>query len=80
MKLLMTIMAMAFTVQTFAGDYGTYGAEEIMKDIRSYQMTGKTSEELGHQVKYLMRTQKVSKEQAIELLKKYAQESQRLFY
>lgn len=74
MKSLITIFAIIFTFSISAGA-ATYSAEEIIRDIQSYQMTGKASAELSQQIKNIMRTEKVSREKAVELLKEFAEES-----
>lgn len=83
MKSILTILALLLTTHAFAGvnsRSNVYSAEEIMRDIQSYKMTGKTSEELGMQVKNLMRTERVSKEEAIQMLKEFAEDMMKLKY
>lgn len=83
MKTLITVFALIFTTHAFSGENPhsrLYTADEIIRDIQNYRSSGKASAELAMQVKSIMRTEKVSREEAIKMLQELALDMKNLKY
>jgi hypothetical protein len=89
MKALIAIVVVSFSLQSFAYEDMSLGftpsvtssmlgalkeADQIILDVKDYRLTGKASAVLAKQIRNVQRANKVSKEEAIDMLLEMAQE------